>query len=584
MTTQTLLEEITISGLGVIDSATVALGPGLTVLTGETGAGKTMVVTSLGLLCGGKADATRVRAGATQAMVQGRVRLAPDSPLRHEVAQAGVDLEDDQELLLARSVAATGRSRAYAGSRSMPAGWLAQLAQDLIAVHGQSDQQRLLRPAQQRAALDRYAGPAVAALLEDYRQVWQQLNADTQQLEQLTAHARQRAQEADLLRDGLARIEAVNPQPDEIERLQAQADRLAHAEDLHTATSTAHALLVGGDDLGAGPGSSTDVSTLLTQVAKLLTNASIHDSALAGLAQRVEQAGYQMADVAAELASYAAGVETDPARLDAIGARQQELAGLLRRYADTLPEVLQWAATASSRLAQLDQDDTSIASLQQRVDQGVARRQELAAALSAARGEAAQRMAAEVSAELAHLALPHAHLHVTVEPTQPGPSGADEVSLLLQPHPGSPALPLQQGASGGELSRVMLALEVVLAGRDPVPVFVFDEVDAGVGGKAALEVGRRLARLARHAQVLVVTHLPQVACYADAHLSVVKSSDGCVVSSGVVVLDRPAREAEIARMLAGAGDSATARAHAAELLDAAAAQLRAGGWVAWGGV
>lgn len=597
---RTLLEEISITGLGVIDAATIPLGPGLTVLTGETGAGKTMVVTSLDLLCGGKADAARVRTGANQALVQGRVRLGADSPLREVAADAGVDL-DEQCLLLARTITAAGgsvgqagqpsqagaqadqpgqaeqqapttpaaktpgRSRAYAGSRSVPAAWLGQVAQDLVAVHGQSDQQRLLKPSQQRQALDRFAGEPVAALLAEYRQAYQELARAQQELEQLSTQARERAREADLLRDGVARIEAVNPQPGELEQLEAEANRLTHADQLHAATATAHALLAGAD-VGEG----TDAVAALAQAAKELANASAHDQQLAHFSHRVEQASYQVADVAAELAAYSTAVETDPVRLDAIGERREELAGLTRRYADTIEQVLQWAQDSRERLAQLEGDADHTQHLQQQVAHWSKRRQECATTLHQARAEAARELSKQVSTELTSLALPHAQLQVQVNAGEFGPWGADEVLLLLAPNPGSPPLPLHQGASGGELSRVMLALEVVLAGRDPVPVFVFDEVDAGVGGKAALEVGRRLAALARHAQVLVVTHLPQVACFADAHLSVVKSSDGSITRSGVVVLDRAARETEIARMLAGAQDSATARAHAAELLDQAA--------------
>lgn len=574
---RTVVEEITIAGLGVIDAATVELGPGLTVLTGETGAGKTMVVTSLGLLCGGKADAARVRTGAEQALVQGRLRLAVGSPLLAKLAEAGVDLDGDggDELLLARSVTSAakgqGRSRAWVGSRSVPASFLAQLADELIAVHGQSDQQRLLRPSQQRLALDRYAGQAVAQPLQSYRQCHHQLAADQQRLEQVSSQAAQRAREAELLRDGLERIEAVNPSPGEVEQLQAEADRLAHAADVHAATSAAHALLAGAQDVDAASGAA-DAASVLAAANKQLGAASSYDPALADFAARVEQASYLVADVAADLAAYSSNVDTNPARLDAIGARREQLAGLTRRYADTLEQVLDWAQQASQRLAELDDDTSVIQTLQQQVQQGLARREELAAAVRAARTQAATRLAQAVTAELSSLALPQAQVQVQVSPADFGQYGADEVTMLLAANPGSPALALQQGASGGELSRVMLALEVVLAASDPVPLLVFDEVDAGVGGAAALEVGRRLARLARHAQVLVVTHLPQVAAYADTHLSVVKSSEGTITSSGVLTLEGEPREREIARMLAGDQGSATALAHAAELLAGAAAE------------
>jgi len=283
----------------------------------------------------------------------------------------------------------------------------------------------------------------------------------------------------------------------------------------------------------------------------------------------LSEVSYLLTDTAADVASYATAIETDPARLAAVSERRAALTGLTRKYGDTLAEVLAWAEAGSRRLLDLDSTDEQITGLTARVEELTSRRERAASALTAGRAEAARRLEVLVTDELTLLAMPHAVLTIAVTPTEPGPHGADEVALLLAANPGAEPRPLHRGASGGELSRVMLALEVSLAGTSPVPTFVFDEVDAGVGGAAAVEVGRRLAQLARTAQVLVVTHLPQVAAYADRHVLVRKADDGSVTSSGLTVLDEETRERELSRMLAGLADSETARAHARELLEVA---------------
>jgi len=575
-----VLEEMRIRGLGVIDDAVLPLASGLTVISGETGAGKTMVVSGLGLLFGGRADSGAVRAPAGTALIEGRLRTPPDGPAASRALEAGGDLDDDI-LLVARSVSAEGRSRAHVGGRAVPVGVLAQLAEFCVAVHGQSDQSRLLQPARQRDALDRYAGEAVSRPLLRYSAAYAELRALEGELAELTTRARERAQEADLLRFGLEEIEAVDPQPGEDVELAHEDDRLSHADALRGAASQARAALLGDSDMVDGAG---DASTSVSMAAASLEQEGGHDPALAGLAARVREVGYLVADIAADLASYLAGIETDPARLAVVGDRRAAIARLTRKYGDTAEEVLAWGQRSAARLATLEGDDERIVALQEREG---ALREELgssAAALSRARAEAADRFAASVSVELAALAMSQARVDVAVKQSESptgidlagrllafGPHGVDEVEMLLCPHLGAPARPLQRGASGGELSRVMLAVEVVFAGADPVPTFVFDEVDAGVGGKAAVEVGRRLALLARTAQVIVVTHLPQVAAFADQHLVVRKTSDGSVTSSGVSVLDDEERVQELSRMLAGIEESAAAQTHATELLEAARA-------------
>ncbi|MEW1655337.1 DNA repair protein RecN [Streptomyces sp. NPDC093707] len=571
-----------IRSLGVIDDAVVELSPGFTAVTGETGAGKTMVVTSLGLLLGGRADPALVRIGAKSAVVEGRVTLPSSSPAAVRAEEAGAEL-DDGALLLSRTVSAEGRSRAHVGGRSAPVGLLGELADDLVAVHGQTDQQGLLRPARQRQALDRYAGDAVAVPLAKYTAAHRRLRTVAAELDELTTRARERAQEADLLRFGLDEIAATEPLPGEDVELAAEAERLGHAEALAAAATAAHGALAGDPEDPEG----VDGTTLVAGAHRALETVRGHDQELAALADRLGEIGILMADVATELAGYADGLDADPLRLAAVEERRAALTHLTRKYGEDLTAVLAWSEQSAARLAELDGDDDKITELAAEHDALRAELGELAQQLTDARAASAERFAAAVTTELGELAMPHARVSVALHQTEVpedadgievggrtvayGPAGADEVEILLAPHPGAPPRPIAKGASGGELSRVMLAVEVVFAGSDPVPTYLFDEVDAGVGGKAAVEVGRRLARLARSAQVVVVTHLPQVAAFADRQLLVEKTNDGSVTRSGVTVLEGEDRIRELSRMLAGQEDSETARAHAEELLATARA-------------
>ncbi len=613
-----MLEEVRITGLGVIDEAVLELSPGFTVVTGETGAGKTMVVTGLGLLFGGRADPARVRPGAQRAVVEGRLRVDPDGQVARQVDESGGELDDDgATLVISRSVSAEGRSRAHAGGRSVPVSLLTYLADDLVAVHGQADQQQLLRPGRQREALDAFAGPDLTSVLGDYQRAYARHRDARTELAELTQMARERVAEAENLRLALADIEALDPAAGEDVELLAEEERLGNAEALRAAATAAHEALLG--DPSGGAYESADAVTLLGGARQSLDAVRQHDPALAGLADRLSEAAYLLADVAGELASYTEALDADPARLAAVQERRAALARLVRTYgsraaadlADTaaagdvaadagpadagpadagpadaggpagagdsgpgdLAVILAWTKPAAARLSELEGDDERIAGLAQEEAALADRVAELAGQLTVLRKEAAERFARDVTAELTALAMPHAKLAVVMRPIEePGPHGADDVEIRLAAHPGAPPLPLNKGASGGELSRVMLAIEVVFAGADPVPTFVFDEVDAGVGGKAAVEIGRRLARLARLAQVIVVTHLPQVAAFADNHLVVTKAGDGLVTSSGVVRLGRDGRVRELSRMLAGLEDSEFGRAHAEELLAMAAGE------------
>jgi DNA repair protein RecN (Recombination protein N) len=617
-----MLEEVRITGLGVIEDAILEFSSGFTVVTGETGAGKTMIVTGLGLMFGGRADPARVRPGAERATVEGRLRVEPDGHVARQVIEAGGELDDDgRALIVSRSVSAEGRSRAHAGGRSVPVSLLTYLADDLVALHGQADQQQLLRTVRQREALDEFAGPAFAPVLADYQRAYARHREVLAELGELTARARERAQEAEDLQRSLAEIERVAPAEGEDGVLLAEEERLAHADALHAAATIAHEALLG--DPSDGSYQARDAITLLAGARRALDAVAEHDPALAGLASRLSEASYLISEIATELASYVESLDSDPARLAVVQDRRAELTRLIRAYggraaspgpagerspapaAGTPPEpggpvpapapapevdpatapapqapavpdlasVLAWAGQARAKLAQLAGDDDRIGVLAGEEERLGATVLDLGTQLTALRKEAAARFAAEVTAELTALAMPNAKVSVVVTPRDEfGAHGADEVEIRLSAHPGAPSLPLAKGASGGELSRVMLAIEVVFAGADPVPTFVFDEVDAGVGGKAAVEVGRRLARLARSAQVIVVTHLPQVAAFADTHLVVDKASDGSVISSGITRLDDAGRVQELSRMLAGLENSEFGLAHAGELLAAAGAE------------
>ncbi|MER6211393.1 DNA repair protein RecN [Streptomyces sp. NPDC001642] len=568
-----------IRSLGVIDDAVVELSPGFTAVTGETGAGKTMVVTSLGLLLGGRADPALVRIGAKNAVVEGRISVPPGASAVLRAEEAGAELEDGT-LLISRTVSAEGRSRAHLGGRSVPVGLLAELADDLVAVHGQTDQQGLLKQSRQRQALDRYAGDAVTGPLVKYGEAYRRLRAVAVELDEITTRARERAQEADMLRYGLDEIAGVEPRPGEDVELAAEAERLGHAEALASAATAAHAALAGNPEDPEG----IDAATLVAGAQRALEAVRSHDSELASLTDRIGEIGILLGDVAGELAGYADDLDADPLRLAAVEERRAALSALTRKYGEDITAVLAYAEQGASRLTELDGDDERIDELTAERDALRGELGGLAQALTDARTEAAERFAAAVTAELASLAMPHARVSFEIRQTEDpegvevggravayGPSGVDEVELLLAPHPGAPPRPIAKGASGGELSRVMLAVEVVFAGTDPVPTYLFDEVDAGVGGKAAVEIGRRLAKLAKTAQVVVVTHLPQVAAFADRQLLVEKTNDGSVTRSGVKVLEGEERVRELSRMLAGQEDSETARAHAEELLATARA-------------
>ncbi len=558
-----MIKEIYIRDLGVIREARLSFTEGLNVLSGETGAGKTMVLTALGLLLGGRADAAAVRAGSNALLVEGRWAPVP-TEVKQRIEEAGSSL-DEGELLANRSVSIEGKSRAAIGGVSIPIGLLGELGEQLVVVHGQADQLRLKSASAQREALDSFA--SLSELLADYSehfQAWQQANKNLKEvLNNKEANAREVAE----LLDDLKAIEAVSPRAGEDVELRDLAARMSNLEALRSAAASAHEALSSESD-------QLDVQTLLATARRSLENQRALDSSLENIAEKLSEASYQVAEVALELSSYVSSLEAESELpLDEVQRRLADLSALNRRFGGTLDDVFAHSEFASRRVLELDDSEDRIAALKQQIEAEGQALEALAEQLSAKRSAAAKLLASEVNTELAGLAMAGAELVVEVIQGEDfGPHGRDQVTILLRSYPGAEPRPIAKGASGGELSRIMLAIEVVLAKGVERPTFIFDEVDAGVGGAAAIEVGRRLARLSKQAQVIVITHLAQVAAFADNHQRVLKTQTGDITESDVASLVGQDREAELARMLSGLADSSTARQHAAELMSLAKAQ------------
>ena len=559
-----MIEDIFIRDLGVISEAKLNFHPGLTVLTGETGAGKTMVLTALGLLLGARADSGMIRAGSAQAVLEGRWKLVEGNPAIAKAEEAGA-LVEDGELLLVRSVGNDSRSKAVIGGRSAPVGLLTELAEHLVVVHGQSDQIRLKSPVAQRVALDRFAGSKHQDLLAVYLESYNSWRAAKAQLEDVLKNDSTRAAQLEELTEALEFLAKLAIKPNEDVELAELAKRLTHTEDLRASVGLAHEALLSDSFDGV------DAVGLVGKARKAIESAATHDSSLEALAAQLNEISESLNDVAVELASYLSSLESESSMsIDEIQARRSEITSALRRFGPTIEDLLAYEKSSSQKLLDLDTSTERVEELTSRVSELETRARKFANEISESRISAAAQLGERVTSELVALAMSGSKLHVEIESTETLTStGTDNVSFLLESYAGAEPRPIGKGASGGELSRIMLALEVILAESDSAPTFIFDEVDAGVGGAAAIEVGRRLAKLAKNAQVIVVTHLAQVAAFADQHLAIIKTSDAMFTASDVRILDQEAKAEELARMLSGLADSETAQSAAIELLELA---------------
>ena len=569
MSERSYLEEISIRNLGIIEQSELELGRGLNVLTGETGAGKTMILTALNLVLGGKSDSSLVRHGSERLVATAQFSITKDS--KDQLDEIGAEV-DGSSLIVTRTVNSDGKSKASCGGVSVPAGTLADVTEPLIEIHGQSANSQIVKPARQRELLDRFGGAPVTSSLIEYQQRYSEYLELKERIKAMKASANKRDGEIAELEEFLAawtKLKAVRNEPSSVED---EIKRLSSVEDLRIASTGAMSAL-DSEESGA--------LTLLHSARRFLDAAKGKDSKLEEIAERVAESLFILDDASSDLASYATSLEADPERLDFLQNRKAELNLFIKRWGGAESadeELVLLAAKAKSgkeSIADLRGGDERIAELE--TELAKIKKSLLVAAqeLSKARSASAESLSQSVTSEIQALSMPHTRFFAEV--ISPDYSGAlkesdftqlgcDEVSMQIQGQVDGPKIALGKGASGGEMSRIMLGLEVVIAKSHPVGTYIFDEVDAGVGGKAAIEVGKRLHALAQNSQVIVVTHLPQVAAWADTHFVVKKSSDGSVVQSGVSKLGQSERVEEIARMLAGLEESSSAREHAAELL------------------
>ena len=552
-----MIRSVRIRGLGVIDETVLEPSSALTAVTGETGAGKTMVVTGIGLLLGDKADTGLVRHGCDRAVVEAVL----DTPDAGRVSELGGTVEDG-EVICARHITSR-RSRALLGGAQVTASQLAHIVGDQVTIHGQSEQVRLVDAARQLDVVDRAAGDELAGHLSRHAQLWSEFRAASQRLQRLNEDRAGAEMEREVLTRRVGEVDAVDPKPHEDDDLIAEIAGLQAAQSIRESLNKADVLLNGVEtSTGPQPGA----LALLEQAVHELDGTGDADPHAAELAERARQMSYDLTDLAASVAGHAARAEADPQRLEELGGRLAAIQRLLRARTTTLDDLLESTAADRHRLAELDPGATDLDSLGQQVEQLRFELRRSADHMSAVRRRTAVRLAAEVRPELAALAMPHARLEFRVEPAPMGPRGADSVTIMLAANPGSDLAPLAKAASGGELSRVRLALEVVVAQPQVPQTFVFDEIDSGVGGAVGIEIGRRLRQLARRHQVIVVTHLAQVAAFADTHVVITKASDGAITSSGLREVTGSEREIELSRMMSGMVDSESGLEHAHDLL------------------
>ncbi len=556
------LEEISIRSLGVIESSNIEFKPGLTVLTGETGAGKTMVLTALGLVLGSKSDSDLVRQGQERAIVTGRFSVPKD--LATQIVDAGGDVEDES-VVISRTVSTAGKSRVLVGGVVSSTAAVSSFASSLVEIHAQSSSSKLTRPGVARELLDRFA----AIDLTTYQQTfdaYQQMMRRIDKLKDQLSQADRQIAELSELADEFSKL---NPKSGELLEIEDEIAKLGSVELLNQAVSTVLNLFEN-EDLSA--------INLLQQIRKGLESVNGKDKQLDAITERYTENLLNLQDISSELTSYLTDLEADPNRFEKLQQRKAALNSLLKRYGKgsdkeaAYEQLLVDGKNARERIADLSGGDQRIAELQKEADLLFKQLQDAGIAISQLRKGAAAKLSAKVTEEIKALSMPNASFVVeqivgdSKNIKSFTSNGIDEISILFSAHSGGTPLPLNKVASGGELSRVMLALEVVIAEAEPIGTYIFDEVDAGVGGKAAIEVGRRLSKLSKSAQVIVITHLAQVAAWADNHLVVRKSENGSVTQSDVNEVTAKDRKIEIARMLSGQEDSQTAQEHAGELL------------------
>ena len=578
MSDRSYLEEISIRNLGIIDTSSLELSKGLNVLTGETGAGKTMILTALSLLLGAKSDSSLVRHGSERLVTSATFSI-PQS-LIAQIHDLG-GLVEDGSLILTRSVSSDGKSKATASGATVNASTLGEITEPLIAIHGQSANTQIVKSVRQRELLDLFAGTNLQTVLAEYQEIFNTYNEMKAKLKALVTNASARHSQIADLELLTKRWSTLKPTRNEFAAVDDEIRKLASVEDLRVAASGASGA-IGEEDAG--------VLTVLGQARKYLEAAKGKDQALDEIATNVAESFFLIDDAHAALVSYLASLEADPSRLDFLQERKAALVAFVKKWGgsgtvdDEMAEIAIRVKSANEMIADLNGGQDRIAELESEIKAVKSKLLASAKKVSAARLAAAEKLGGRVSAEIAGLSMPHTRFYADVlYPDYEGSlkesdftiTGCDEILMSIQAHKDGPKVALGKGASGGEMSRIMLALEVVIAASAPVGTYIFDEVDAGVGGKAAIEVGRRLHALSEHAQVIVVTHLPQVAAWADRHFVVAKDSDGQIVQSGVSQLDEQARVTEIARMLAGLDESVSAQEHAAELLAMRGSGLRA---------
>ena len=555
-----MIESLDISHLGVIESAHVDFGEGLIVVTGETGAGKTMVLSSLQLLLGARADAALVRSGADRLSVDGIFSVGEEVAAR--VEESG-GLVEGGELIVGRSVRAAGRSRAHLGSRPVPASVLTDIVGSMVTIHGQADQIRLTGEAAQRRALDQFGGEEHAAALEEYRAAFRNAVDVKHRLDSLRGDASERAEELEDLRAAIQQIEELDPVSGEEEDLVREAARLTNVEDLRVLVGVSLGYLKG-DDRGDFTGAVEAARHAYAQ----LDDAARFDEAVAEFVGRARNQVLELEALADDVSAYLSRLDADPERLSQIHARRAAIKDVLRGRAADIEALLAWADEARCRVEELSSPGSDPETVERELAAAQERVLECGRRVTDSRTRLAQELAAGVNEELHALSMPDATLHIDCEPTKPTSNGCETVVFRLQPHPHAPARPLGQGASGGELSRVMLALELMLGRTEASSTFIFDEIDAGIGGQTATEVGARLKKLAQTRQVIVVTHLAQVAAFGDQHL-VIEKNDG---TTKVREVSGDEREAELTRMMGGDPHSAAARRHASQVLASAVSQ------------